>query len=107
MPPCEGIKKACYECIFIVDVHVFQNQEKIYPRLSNKFVEEDDFLSHKPAIRIADQRNLYKETKLKLYRERPKREDKDTSSMEKKFRMMLEQEKSMGSRSSRSSRQTT
>ncbi|XP_052261939.1 uncharacterized protein LOC127865911 isoform X4 [Dreissena polymorpha] len=83
------------------------SKDKEYPRLSNQFVEEDDFLTHKPAVRIVDQRNLYKETQLKLYRDRPKKSEEGPSSMEKKFRMMLEQEKSMASRSTRSSRNTT
>ncbi|XP_053391343.1 uncharacterized protein LOC123563746 isoform X3 [Mercenaria mercenaria] len=83
------------------------SKDKEYPRLSNTFCEADDILTHKPAIRIVDQRNLYKETKLKLYRDRPKRNEDGPSTTEKKFRMMLEQEKSLASRSSRSSRQTT
>ena len=86
---------------------IFQSKDKTYPRLTDCFFDEEDFLAHKPAVRIVDQRNLYNETKLKLYRDRPKNKDVGPSSMEKKFRMMLEQEKSMTSKSSRSSRQTT
>ncbi|KAL4239547.1 HEAT repeat containing 9 [Mactra antiquata] len=83
------------------------SKDKEYPRLSSLFCEESDGVVNKPAIRIVDQRNLHKETKLKLYRDKPKRSEDGPSTTEKKFRMMLEQEKSMASRSSRSSRQTT
>ncbi|XP_052764355.1 uncharacterized protein LOC128206119 isoform X3 [Mya arenaria] len=83
------------------------SKDKEYPQLSNRFVDADDFLTHKPAVRIVDQRQLYKETKLRLYRDKPKKEEEGPSTMEKKFRMMLEQEKSMTSRSGRSSQQTS
>lgn len=89
-------------------VFSFQSKDKEYPRLSNAWsCDKDDILNNKPAVRIANQRNLYKETKLKLYRDRPKKSDDGPSSVEKRFRMMIEQEKTMASRSSRSSRQTT
>jgi len=70
------------------------------------FYDKDDILTHKPAVRIADQRNLYKETKLKLFRDRPKKSDDGPSSMERRFRMMIEQEKTMASRNSANSRQS-
>lgn len=104
---CICLEFLLYKCIVYWKKFIFQSKDKEYPRLSNTFCEADDILSHKPAIRIVDQRNLYKETKLKLYRDRPKRSEDGPSTTEKKFRMMLEREKSLASKSSRSSRQTT
>ncbi|XP_033750717.1 uncharacterized protein LOC117334950 isoform X2 [Pecten maximus] len=67
---------------------------KAYPRMADEFANSDPTVRN-PAIRIVNQRNLAKETKLTLYRERTRASQKGPNSTERKFRLMLEQEKSV------------
>lgn len=67
---------------------------KAYPRMADSFANSDPTVRN-PAIRIVNQRNLAKETKLTLYRERTRASQKGPNSTERKFRLMLEQEKSV------------
>ncbi|XP_060063442.1 nestin-like [Ylistrum balloti] len=67
---------------------------KAYPRMADAFANSDPTVRN-PAIRIVNQRNLAKETKLTLFRERTRASQKGPNSTERKFRLMLEQEKSV------------
>ena len=73
-----------------------QTVGKEYPRAASTFANPDPS-KRKPAIRIANQRNLAQETKLSLYKERTRLGFKGPSSTEKKFRLMLEMERSADS----------
>ncbi|KAJ8319004.1 hypothetical protein KUTeg_004095 [Tegillarca granosa] len=70
---------------------------KEYPRLANSFGDPDPSV-RKPALRIADQRNLANETKLSLYKEKNKGRQNGPSTTERNFRrMFIEKEASVGS----------
>ncbi|KAL8600891.1 hypothetical protein ACOMHN_045029 [Nucella lapillus] len=72
---------------------------KEFPRFASSFAEPDPD-QRTPAVRIVDQRNLMEETKLILYHQKPKPETPGTSSMERRFRKMIERDTSQSQKTS-------
>ncbi|XP_067672205.1 uncharacterized protein [Haliotis asinina] len=75
------------------------NQNKVYPKLTNLYVDPDA-CQKEPAQRLVDQRNLMEETKLVLYREKPKPKPIGPSVHERRFQRMLDRDKTASSKPS-------
>ncbi|ESO98616.1 hypothetical protein LOTGIDRAFT_174088 [Lottia gigantea] len=75
------------------------SKDKEFPRYSNAFSLPGADI-RRPASRIVDQRNLIDETKLVLYREKPKPKREGPSTTERRFRRMLERDRTLSSTSS-------
>ncbi|KAK6187102.1 hypothetical protein SNE40_005199 [Patella caerulea] len=75
------------------------SKNKEFPRYSSAFAEPGADI-RPPANRIVDQRNLMEETKLVLYREKPKPKKEGPSTTERRFRRMLERDRTLSSVSS-------
>ncbi|KAK6187104.1 hypothetical protein SNE40_005199 [Patella caerulea] len=81
------------------------SKNKEFPRYSSAFAEPGADI-RPPANRIVDQRNLMEETKLVLYREKPKPKKEGPSTTERRFRRMLERDRTLSSVSSKKLRQS-
>ncbi|XP_070186621.1 uncharacterized protein [Littorina saxatilis] len=75
------------------------NHNKEFPQFASSFAEPDPD-QRAPAERLVDQRNLMEETKLVLYRQKPKPNTPGPSSMERRFRKMIERDTSQSQKSS-------
>ncbi|XP_048248780.1 uncharacterized protein LOC124122889 isoform X3 [Haliotis rufescens] len=75
------------------------NQNKVYPKLTDLYVDPDT-CQKEPAQRLVDQHNLMEETKLVLYHEKPKPKPSGPSIHERRFRRMLERDKTASSKTS-------
>ncbi|XP_071107596.1 uncharacterized protein [Haliotis cracherodii] len=75
------------------------NQNKVYPKLTDLYVDPDT-CQKEPAQRLVDQHNLMEETKLVLYHEKPKPKPSGPSIHERRFRRMLERDKTASTKTS-------